>query len=723
MKRIRHAVPRALWSTTAAWAATWSLSCAPAAQTAPATPAAPAAESQAPAVAEAPAAKPVSRAPAGVKPDAEKVNISLADSGLEAASLDKTVSPCEDFYRFACGNWITSHPIPADRARYSRFTEAQERNEATLKQILDDAKEGKGDKSPVSKKLGALYGSCMDETAVEKAGISAIKPLLGKAEKVKDAKSLFDAVLALHKVDIEVIFDRSVSADFKDSTTNVLFLDSGGLGLPDRDYYLEASLKDKLDAYRAHVVRVFGLLGRDAAASEAAANDVLAIETELAKVTRTAAARRDLPKLYNPIDMAGLKKLTPSFDFAALLKGVDVAPQQKIVVTTPEFFEGMEKLITSAPASQWANYLTLRTVDATADTLPKKFDDELFSLTQAITGVEKQRDRYKRCIDAVAMGMPEYLGQPYVQRMFPGDSKQIAKDLVGAIGDTMGQTLTHLDWMSEQTKAAARDKLAKIVPMIGFPDTWKTYDYAVNPKSYAANMLAARAFENKRQMKKAGQPIDRSEWLMGAFEVNAYYNPFANNTALPAGILQPPFFGAKRSVAANLGGIGMVIGHELTHGFDDQGAQFDAQGNMRNWWQQEDLSRFQSKGQCVAGQYGDIEVLPKRKINGQLTLGENIADLGGVKMAFYAYRTLRSGADKTFVADGFNEDQQFFLGVAQAWCSQEREAETVRRLTTDPHSPPKYRVFGSLRNLPEFADAFQCKAGERMAPKNACEVW
>jgi putative endopeptidase len=722
MKRIRHAVPRALRTATAAWAATWSLSCAPTAQQTAPEVAAPVAEAPKPEVAAAPAA-PVSRAPQGPKADALAVNITLADSGLEAASLDKTAAPCEDFYRFACGNWIKAHPIPADSARYSRFSEAQERNEAALKQILDDARDGKGEKTPVSKKLGALYGSCMDEAAVEKAGLTAIKPLLARAEKVKDAKSLFDTALALHKLDIEVMFDRSVSADFTDSTTNVLFLDSGGLGLPDRDFYLEASLKDKLDAYRAHVVRVFTLLGRDAAKAEAAANDVLAIETELAKVTRTATARRDLPKMYNPMDMEGLKKLTPSFDFAALLTAVGVSPQKKLVVTTPEFFTGLEKLVTSAPASQWANYLVLRIVDGTAETLPKKFDDEMFSLTQAITGVEQQRDRYKRCIDAVAFGMPEYLGQPYVQRMFPGDSKQIAKDLVSAIGDAMGQTLGHLDWMSEPTKAAARDKLAKIVPMIGFPDTWKSYDYTVDPKKYAANMLAARTFENKRQMAKAGNPIDRSEWFMGAFEVNAYYNPFANNTALPAGILQPPFFGASRSVAANLGGIGMVIGHELTHGFDDQGSQFDAQGNMRNWWQQQDLEKFRAKGQCVAQQYSSIEVLPKRNINGQLTLGENIADMGGVKMAFHAYRTLRNGADKTFVAEGFNEDQQFFLAVAQAWCSQDREPEAIRRLTTDPHSPPAYRVLGSLRNLPEFASAFSCKAGAPMAPQSSCQVW
>ncbi len=666
---------------------------------------------------------PKSFAPPGPRADAKKIEVTLAQAGLEPASLDRNAKPCDDFYRLACGGWIDAHPIPADRARYSRFAEVDEQNEQAIKQILEDAQGGKEPGDAVMKKLGALYGSCMDEAAVERAGLGAIKPLLSKAKQVKDKKSLFAAVLALHELDIEVLFSRAVEPDFADSTTNVLFLDSGGLGLPDRDYYLESSLNDKRDAYRAHVERVFALLGDKPDKAAAAAEAVLLIETELAKVTRTAADRRDIPRMYNPHDMDALSKLTPSFDYATYFDKLGLGAQKKVIVTTPEFFAGLERLFTEITSDKWQRYLTLRIVDATADTLPKAFDDELFSLEQAITGVEVQRERYKRCIDAVSGAMPEYLGQPYVARMFPGASKDKAKALVSAIGGVMGEAFGHLPWMSEATQTAARHKLSKIEPMIGFPDTWKTYDFVVEPKAYAANMLRARAFEARRQLAKAGKEHDRSEWHMGAFEVNAYYNPLANNTALPAGILQPPFFGAERSVAANLGGIGMVIGHELTHAFDDQGAQFDEQGNMRNWWQPSDLSQFHGKGQCVAKQYAEIEVLKGRNINGQLTLGENIADLGGVKMAFYAYRALRTDAQETYVAEGFDEDQQFFLAVGQAWCSHMREAETIRRLTTDPHSPPDYRVFGALRNLPEFAAAFSCETGTRYAPTETCSVW
>jgi putative endopeptidase len=355
--------------------------------------------------------------------------------------------------------------------------------------------------------------------------------------------------------------------------------------------------------------------------------------------------------------------------------------------------------------------------------LPKAFDDQAFELAKLVSGVEKQKERSKRCIEATQAALGEVLGQQYVAKYFPGSSKHTASSLVDAILGVMGEEIARLDWMSEQTKAIAQQKLAKIVRMIGYPDKWRTYDFDVRRDDFAGNELRAAAFETRRVLVRTGKPVDRGEWQMNTFDVNAYYEPTANNTALPAGILQPPFFGQDRTVAANLGGIGMVIGHELTHGFDDQGSQFDGDGNLKNWWQPEDEKKFKAKGQCVVEQYATFEAMPKGFVNGQLTLGENIADLGGVKMAFKAYRALRKDAPKLYVADGFTEDQQFFLAVGQAWCSKDRPAEIQRRLTADVHAPPKFRVYGSLRNLKEFAEAFKCAPGTPMNPAKTCSVW
>ena len=468
---------------------------------------------------------------------------------------------------------------------------------------------------------------------------------------------------------------------------------------------------------------MFQLLGRRPAAARTAADHVVALETELAKATKTRVERRDIPNIYHPTSMADLAKLAPHLDWKKLLPAIGAGDLPQVVLTTPDYMTALDKLVTSQKAAVWRDYLTARLIDATAATLPKKFDDEHFALAKALTGVEQQQERWKRCVDATGHAMPEYLGQPFVAKVFPGDSKKFAGQLYAQIAVEIGKDIDTLDWMTPETKKMAHEKLAKIQFLTGYPDKWKTYDFKVDPKDYAANALAARRFDDRREAAKAGKPYDRSEWGMPAYIVNAYYNPSANNSALPAGILQPPFFGADRAIAANFGGIGMVAGHELTHAFDDQGAQFDAEGRLQNWWQPKDLEQFKAKGECVAAQYSTFEPLPGKHVNGHLTMGENIADLGGVKMAFRAYRDARAGAKKVFVADGFTEDQQFFLGVGQAWCDKDRPAEIERRLTVDPHSPPKFRVYGALRNQPAFAQAFHCAVGTPMHPKNTCQVW
>jgi putative endopeptidase len=645
-------------------------------------------------------------------------NATLAEVGLEAASLDRSVDPCVDFYQFACGGWLAANQIPPDRSRWSRFNEIDDKNQLALKALLEEAA---AKQDPATKKLGDYYASCLDEAALEKIGTASLKPLLDKTTKVKDAKSWQAALTELHKIGVWVVWNASSDADLEQSTVNVSTLDAAGLGLPDRDYYLKPDFKAQLDSYQQHVTRMLTLAA--IATPDVAAADAIAIETELAKLTKTATEQRDVRGANNPTDLKKLAAKAKSVDWKTYYKGLGAAPSTKLIVGTPKFFAGLDGLRKKYKPAQWSGYFTYHLLDTYAIALPKAFDDEAFALRQLLGGATDKLPRFKRCIDSTATSLGEQLGHAFVDKQFPAQSRQAAVGLVDAIAAAMSDEIGRLDWMSEPTRKTAQDKLAKTVRMVGFPDKWRSYDFEVKRDDFAGNLMRATAFETKRVLSKASKPVDRGEWFMNTFRVDAYYNPSANNTALPAGILQPPFFGPDRSIAANLGGIGMMIGHELTHGFDDQGANFDASGNLKNWWQAEDKTKFEDKGKCLVAQYDSFEALPKQFVNGALTLGENIADLGGVKMAFKAYRALRKDATKAVIADGFTEDQQFFLGVAQAWCFKLRPADAQRLLTSDGHAPPKFRVYGALRNLPEFSQAFQCAAGTPMHPAQACSVW
>jgi putative endopeptidase len=642
-------------------------------------------------------------------------NATLAEVGVEATSLDRSVDPCVDFYQFACGGWLRTNQIPADRPSWSRFGELDEKNVVMLTTILDEAAKKPGDK------LGDYFASCMDEAGIEKAGTAPLKALLAKTQGVKDAKTWFAALTEMHKAGMWAVWFSFTYANLDDTTKNVTWIEEGGLGLPDRDYYDKPEHAATLAGYKEHVQRMLALAG--VAKADVAAGDVVAIETAIAKVSKTAVEKRDPALMNNPTDLKGLAKQAKSIDWKMYFKAFGITPSAKINVSSPKFFAALDNLRKDFKPAQWASYFTYHLLGHNAFALPKAFDDEAFALQRLLRGVQEKQPRVKRCIQDIKTSVGELLGKQYVEKYFPAEAKQKAREMFDAVVAAMRASFEGLDWMSAATKKLAQDKLAKLVPMVGYPDKWKSYEFLVKRDDFAGNRLRAGTAETKRDLAKSGKPYDRGEWYANTFDIDAYYNAAANNTALIAGILQGPFFGTKRSDAANLGGIGYVIGHELTHGFDDQGSKFDAQGNLENWWAPEDRAKFEAKAKCVADQYGTFEVLPKQFINGSLTLGENIADLGGVKMAYNAYKQLDKDAAPPIVADGFTEDQVFFLAAAQIWCAKERPAEVQRRLTVDPHSPPKFRVYGALRNLPAFAQAFSCAAGTPMRPANTCSVW
>ncbi len=648
-------------------------------------------------------------------PQGPASNATLAEAGIEATALDRSVDPCVDFYQFACGGWLQVNQIPADRSNWGRMSELDDKVLAQLVATVEEAAKKPGDK------LGDYYASCMDEAAIEKAGTAPIKALLAKTQGVKDPKTWFATLTELHKAGISAAWRPSADAGLDDASRNVTWLDAGGLGLPDRDYYDKPEHASVLAGYKEHVQRMLGLA--KVAKPDAGAADVVAIESSLAKVTKTSVEKRDPYAMNNPFDLKGLAKQTKSVDWKAYFKAFGITPSAKVLVGTPKFFAAIDRLRKDFKPTQWASYFTYHLLIDTALGLPKAFDDEAFALERLVEGTPERQPRGKRCIQSASKWLGELVGKQYVDKYFPPASRQTAKTLFDAVAGVMNEELGGLEWMSPATRKVAQDKLAKIVPMIGFPDKWRNYDFVVKRDDFAGNILRGATFETKRVLAKSGKPYDRGEWWSNTFDIDAYYNPSANNTALLAGILQGVFFGADRSIAANMGGIGIVIGHQLTHGFDDQGAKYDAQGNLKNWWAADDKAKFEAKGRCVADQYATFEVLPKQFINGDLTLGENIADMGGAKMAFKAYRALRKAAATPVVADGFTEDQLFFLGAGQVWCSKQRKEESQRRLTMDPHSPPRFRVYGELRNLPEFAQAFSCAAGTPMRPAHSCSVW
>ena len=644
---------------------------------------------------------------------------------FDVNAMDKTADPCKDFYQFACGNWLKSNPIPADQASWGRFNELAERNRETLHQILEQAAKPVPGRDPDTQKIGDYYAACMDEKALDAKGLAPLQPELDRIRNLSDKAQLPGLIAHLHHMGIGALFDFSSGQDFKDSSKVVAQLDQAGLGLPDRDYYLKDDPKsvEIRQKYLAHVQRMFELAGEKPDVAKAHAQTVMRIETALARGSLDRVSRRDPDKIYHPMTKAELQALTPAFKWDQYFTGTHAPPFNEIVLSWPEFFTTVNAQIQSVPLEDWKVYLKWHALHSEVPVLPTTFLRENFDFYgKTLAGIQEMRPRWKRCVDYTDNQLGELLGKKYVEKTFGAEGKERMLKMVHALETALGQDIEKLPWMTAATKKEALVKLHAITNKIGYPEKWRDYSSVViKPDDPLGNSARADAFEFQRQLNKIGKPVDRLEWQMTPPTVNAYYDPQMNNINFPAGILQPPFFDKNMDDAVNFGGIGMVIGHELTHGFDDEGRQFDPQGNLKDWWTSVDAKEFQQRAACVDDEYSSFSVAPGANINGKLTLGENTADNGGARIALMAL--LNTIGNDTKKIDGFTPEQRFFLAFGQVWCSNEREEALRLQVQTDPHSPPKFRVNGVVQNMPEFQKAFSCKAGQPMVKQNACRVW
>ncbi|HEX2572187.1 MAG TPA: M13 family metallopeptidase [Polyangia bacterium] len=680
------------------------------------------------------AARPKKQKPAQTQAPATPATPSLTEAGVDEGNLDRSVNPCDDFYHFACGGWEKTHEIPPDRARWGSFTQIDERNLSLLRQILEADAAGKGDPQDAYRdKLGDFWAACMDEGKIEAGAAQDLKAELGALERVKDAPSLARAAahLQLAYPGNGPLFGFSSEQDFKDATQVIAGFDQGGLGLPDRDYYLkdDGKFPGIRKAYQEHMVKMFGLAGETPEQAARSAEAVLRIERALAEASLSRVDRRDPNKIYHRLNLVGLESTAPRFPWKEFLREAKHPEVKDINVAVPAFFTALNQLVAKEKMDAWRAYLRWNAIRGAAPYLSRAFVDENFRFYgQTLNGLQELSPRWKRCINAADRALGEALSQPFVRATFGAEGKKTTQEMVLAIEAAMKENLDQLSWMDAATRMAALEKLHEITNKIGYPDKWRNYDaLLIDRASYFQNVLRATEFESQRDLNKIGKPLDKTEWGYPPTTVNASYYPSLNQMTFPAGILQPPFFGRAAWLAVNYGAIGMVMGHELTHGFDDEGRQFDAKGNLRDWWSPEVGKRFDERAACVVKQYDGYVAVDDLHVNGKLTLGENIADLGGLKLAWRAFQMAQKAAvpnDKAKVgAGGFTPEQLFFLGTAQAWCSKTRPENVRVRVVTDPHSPPEYRVNGPISNLPEFGTAFQCRPGSRMMRADRCEVW
>ena len=649
--------------------------------------------------------------------------------GFSIDVIDKTLDPCVDFYQYACGNWLKNTEIPADQSRWGAFNDLFERNLATLHGILEKSAVGGSARTPIDQKIGDYYGSCMDEKAVNEKGIQPLQPELDRISAVQDKAALIDAIARVHLIGPSALFNFYSSPDFHNADQVIATIDQGGLTLPDRDYYIkdDARFVDMRKHLVEYVTQVYTLVSQSPQQAAASAQAVLQVETELAKASMDRTARRDPKNRDHKMSRDAALALAPNFYLDRYLVDVKAPIFSELNVGNPEFFKQVNAVLATESLDSLKTYVSWRLIETSAPYLSQPFVDANFKMQQALTGQKEIQVRWKRCVRATDRALGEALGQRYVEVTFGPDGKQRMLKMVDALETSLDADIKDLPWMTDETKKAAKIKLQAIRNKIGYPDVWRDYSSVTIVRGdLMGNFQRTTEFESRRDLNKIGKPLDRKEWSMTPPTVNAYYSSSFNDINFPAGILQPPFFDRSMDDGINFGGIGLVIGHELTHGFDDQGRKFDPQGNLRDWWTEQDGKEFEKRASCIADEYSGFTSIDDLKLNGRLTLGENTADNGGARVSFNALEQVIA-ADKTGKEaqkiDGYTPEQRFFLGFARVWCEQRRPEAARSLVLTDSHSPGKFRVDGVVQNMPEFQKAWGCKAGQPMVSANACHVW
>ena len=643
---------------------------------------------------------------------------------LDVTAMDRSIDPCVDFFAYSCGGWIKNNPIPPDQSSWDTYSKMEDENKTQLRGILEAASAPDPGRNAVNQKIGDYYASCIDEQAIEAKGIDPLKPELERIAKINSKADLADIASAM--ATDNVFFRFNSIQDYRDASQVVADADQGGLGLPDRDYYTkdDAKSQELRKAYVAHVQKMFELLGDQSATAATEAQTVMRIETALAKGSMTRVERRDPKSLDHKMTAGELAKLSPDFRWQVYFTKVGLPSLSSLNVSVPNFFKTFNAQISKESLADWKTYLRWHLVHANARFLSSAIFNENFAFYgKTLQGSEQPKPRWKRCTEDIDDYLGEALGQAYVEKYFSPQAKLDAQKIVKGIQTAMEQEISSLPWMSETTKQQALTKLHSMANKIGYPDKWRDYSkLEIIRGDNLGNVERARQFEFNRQLAKIGKPVDKGEWDMTPPTVNAYYNPQMNDINFPAGVLQPPAFDPNSDAAPNYGDTGGTVGHELTHGFDDEGRQFDAKGNLRDWWTENDGKEFVKRASCISDQYSRYVIVDDIRINGKLTLGEDVADLGGLLLAYMAWKEATK-AQTLEPIEGLTPEQRFFVGYGQSWCGQVRDESKRLRATVDPHSPEKYRTNGVVSNMPEFQEAFHCKAGQPMVNENRCKVW